>query len=404
MKWIITSLAIIVLGTFNLADRISDYNKKQEREVAEYKHYETKEIKRRQQEFKKYLALSKSEFDTWNAHQKKELRDFKEEIKRNWGSFIEPSNKKWVEYSKDRSSVSAVDFEKGRATVSVLVDANASKEHIKEQIVKAVTRTITSKGSNTGKPVEVDESEQHLPKPILSEQVQDEQGQMITVNGVSQFAIGLIEDSKITSIHTIPKVPGREKDSRIKVQVSFNLATDHLQKRVARYMPYIQKYCSKYRLNKARVLATIHTESHFNPMAISSANAIGLMQLVPLYGAREAYQYVYGEGAIPKAQFLYDPERNIELGCAYIYLLQNRYFSSVNDTNSMRYCTIAAYNTGPKNVAYAFATERSVDKSIDIINNMKNAQQVYNHLILRLPYAETRHYLAMVTERMSLYQ
>jgi membrane-bound lytic murein transglycosylase C len=151
------------------------------------------------------------------------------------------------------------------------------------------------------------------------------------------------------------------------------------------------------------VLATIHTESCFNPVARSNRNAIGLMQLVPHTAGVDAYRAVYGKNVVPTAAYLYNPEQNIELGCAYIYLLKHRYFREVRDADSRLYCTIAAYNTGPGNVAYAFTGRRAMRAATRMINTMKDAKSVYDHMIGSLPFAETRHYLAFVIERMDLY-
>ena len=392
MKHTFFLLFIIITITY-ASDEVSDYLKKQNEGIKSLKEQEKQGIEQQKQDFKKYTYKSRAEFNAWHASRKKELREFKKQIEKSWGEYVEPSNKVWVEYSGDNTSLASVDFEEGKATLSVLVNADASKEKIKEKIEKVLTRAITSKGSNDYRPVEVEKKKQRFSTPILQKQVVDNEGNDIRVIGVSKFAQGLVGEAKTT-----------KRDGKLKIEVDFDLAPDHLQKRIERFLPFIKKYCKKYNLNLARVLATIHTESQFNPMAISSANAIGLMQLVPIYGGREAYNYVHGVDAIPREDFLYDPEQNIELGCAYIYLLKNRYFSSVNDVTKQRYCTIAAYNTGPKNVAYAFTGERSVNKAVPVINKLESPQKVYNYLIEELPYAETRHYLAEVTERMKLYK
>lgn len=387
------SLLFLALTINFASDEVADYLKNQNSQITNYKKQEELEIEKQKQEFKKYTYQSRSEFNKWHTSRKKELQEFKKQITKAWGNYIEPSNKVWVEYGKDKTSVASVDFKKGKATVSVLVNTDASKKQIKEKIENTLTRAITSKGSNDFKPVEVEKAKQRFSKPILDEQVVDKEGDIVTVNSVSKFAKGLVEEAKTT-----------KTDSKLKVEVNFDLSPDHLKKRIGRFLPSIKKYCKKYNLNLARVLATVHTESQFNPMAISSSNAIGLMQLVPIYGAREAYRFVYGIDAIPREEFLYNPENNIKLGCAYIYLLKNNYFSSVKGVVKQRYCTIAAYNTGPTNVAYAFTRDKSVDRAVSVVNRMENPQKVYDHLLHNLPYRETKLYLAEVTERMKLYK
>ena len=55
-----------------------------------------------------------------------------------------------------------------------------------------------------------------------------------------------------------------------------------------------------------------------------------------------------------RGRYLYDPQNNIELGCAYLGKLKNVYFKGINDEESTYHCVISAYNTGPGNVAKAF--------------------------------------------------
>ena len=43
----------------------------------------------------------------------------------------------------------------------------------------------------------------------------------------------------------------------------------------------IKKECKRYNLNPYLVLAIIKVESSFNPMAVSSRGAVGLMQVMP---------------------------------------------------------------------------------------------------------------------------
>jgi len=389
--YLVTIITTICYAIF--ADDASDYLKNANQQIMENNKNQEQEIKKQHQDFKKYACNSRAEFDRWSAERKKEIALFKKEITGLWGEYREPANKVWVEYGRDKRSVSSVDFEKGVATVLVLVPKNSSKEQIRERLIQAVTRVAASKGSFGPKPVQTDKPGGLLSQPILDKQVVDNSGAIVTVNSVSRFAQGLAEQATVVVA-----------DSMITAEVRFNLAPDHIKKRAERFMPVIEKQCARYQLAISRVLATIHTESCFNPLAVSSANAIGLMQIVPIYGGREAYRYVYGTDAIPREESLLDPAFNIELGCAYIYLLINRHFGRVSDQEKNSFCTIAAYNTGPKNVALSFAKVRDVRAATDIINAMENAQKVYDHLIRNLPYQETRQYLADVVETMKLYR
>ena len=83
-------------------------------------------------------------------------------------------------------------------------------------------------------------------------------------------------------------------------------------------------------LDKGLVLAIIHTESGFNPYAISPPGARGLMQLMPATARR----YHVADA--------FDPAQNIRGGTLYLRDLLQR-FKSLE-------LALAAYNAGEKNV------------------------------------------------------
>lgn len=98
--------------------------------------------------------------------------------------------------------------------------------------------------------------------------------------------------------------------------------------RAHRYDAYIRGAARRYQLPESFVRAVIHTESRFSPSAISSAGAMGLMQLMP-----------------STAKFLgvtaaFDPRQNIYGGCKLLRLLANRF-------NGDMVLVAAGYNAGP---------------------------------------------------------
>ena len=182
---------------------------------------------------------------------------------------------------------------------------------------------------------------------------------------------------------------------RRRYSVRINLVPEHLDIRARRYLPLVENNAKRFHLEPQLLMSIIHTESYFNPLAISSSGAIGLMQLIPRYGGRDAYRHLYAEDRVIRPEYLHSPGINMELGAAYIYLLRNKYFSEIQDKEKNRYVSICAYNWGPT----AMRTK--------ILNNYKIKEMsdgaVFSLLKRKTP-PETSDYLSKVTERMALYE
>ncbi len=99
----------------------------------------------------------------------------------------------------------------------------------------------------------------------------------------------------------------------------------------------IRREAARNRIDPAWVAAEIRAESVFNPIARSSANAMGLMQVLPGTGAAVARRI-----GVPwrGAESLYDPDTNIILGTAYLRQM-------LDDYGGQPYFAIAGYNAGP---------------------------------------------------------
>jgi len=210
----------------------------------------------------------------------------------------------------------------------------------------------------------------------------------------SQAASATVQRKTVTGSDNVP---------RDVVRVAFPLVPDHLRVRAEKFKPIVSKYAAMNGVYPPLVYAIIHSESSFNPRARSHVPAYGLMQLVPRSGARDAYLLVFKQDRLVTDTYLYDPERNIELGTAYLRIIDQRYFKSVEQPMNRMLCSIAAYNTGAGNVCKAFGAGTSLTRAAPVINSM-TPEQVYNRLQSSLPYEETRHYVTKVSDRIPLYR
>ncbi len=377
---IILLLSVIALS----AETFEEYQRKQ---AAEYRVYR----KHQKRELKAAMLLNEKEFKKWQEENRREFALFQKEIKKAWGVFRKPTQKVWVEYGRDKQSLSRVDFEKGVFTVQVLVDSRESPQIVEAKLMSAVERAVQSKGSGRAAPVE-DKRATVTKRPILEGQIK----------GLSNSSPATV---KKVAREIVKKGGSKKKVANQKeiVTISVELVPNHLQKRMKPYLSDIRKYSTHFDVSTAQVIATMHTESYFNPMARSPVGAIGLMQLMPGSGGYDAYQYVYNKNQRPTATYLYNAQNNIELGCAYIAILEGRYFKNVTNSKSRTYCAIAAYNTGAGNVAKAFTGKGRLSPAITIINE-HDPLWVYNKMLQDLPYNETKGYLKKVTKRRDKYK
>jgi len=336
------------------------------------------------------LAAISKEFDNYAVEQDKLFQSFKDEVEKKWDSFRFSGKKVYVDYDQDLDARGSIDFEKGEVEIEVVVE---QKEGIPNtELEKEAKKKLEKKiESLVIKPAEDKKS-------ILADQVADKNGKKITKKNAKSFSKEVVRSRKPE------KKPIKSKDNkkRVKYSVKFKLLPDHLKTRTDRYKNDVLRQAKRHNLPPSLVFAVIHTESNFNPKARSHIPAYGLMQLVPKSGARDAYRYIYKKDKLLRGGYLYNPENNIELGCAYLGKLKNVYFKGINDEESAYHCVISAYNTGPGNVAKAFTGTTKLKPTIKKVNTM-SSKKVYSELRRKLPYKETRDYLSKVTNRMPYY-
>jgi soluble lytic murein transglycosylase len=135
------------------------------------------------------------------------------------------------------------------------------------------------------------------------------------------------------------------------------------------YWELIQKHSEAQRLDPYLVAALVAQESTFVPDVRSSANAIGLMQLIP----STARVYARKLGLRYSVKLLEDPESNIRMGTAYLADKMQEFGDP--------HLALASYNAGEGAVRRWLAArhDRPVDQFIDDI-----------------PYPETQNYVKRI--------
>ena len=306
-------------------------------------------------------------------------------ISKEWGeeNVVVPKQKEYVKYINNYKSRALIDFDKGIITIETLEDKNP-KEKLKNAIVTTLLlpddpRAVDLFGSSKVKLGAT---------PYLLGEVKDEQNKDIRYEWRANRYAGILLRDKFQQ-KTIKSDGKSQKVS----YVTIKMVKDHANVRVAKFKPYVQKYAKKFNVSENLIYAIIQTESNFNQFAVSGIGAIGLMQIVPTSAGIDAYKHAKGKRITPSRNYLFNPSNNIELGSAYLQILNENYLKEINNPISREYCVISAYNTGSGNVLKAFSSNRTTARNLI---NQKNPSQIYQILRAKLPYAETRHYLYKV--------
>ncbi|WP_042958955.1 membrane-bound lytic murein transglycosylase EmtA [Erwinia tasmaniensis] len=141
------------------------------------------------------------------------------------------------------------------------------------------------------------------------------------------------------------------------------------------------------------VEAIIAVESGGNPTVVSKSNAVGLMQIKASTAGREVYR-ARGRAGQPTKAELRDPVKNIDIGTAYLRILQRQHLAGIRDPKTLRYATIVSYANGAGALLRTFARDRS--QAIAMINAL-SPEAFYQHVQKNHPAPQAPRYLWKVT-------
>lgn len=180
-------------------------------------------------------------------------------------------------------------------------------------------------------------------------------------------------------------------------RLGFELNHDHLSVEAAKHASYqdihiihsnypiLKDIYKNHELDQALIMSLIRQESVCNHKAVSSAGALGLMQLMPHVAKATA-------ATIPvsykKDKLTSDPHFNTMLGVHHLKLLLNKY-------DNYYPLSIAAYNAGDK------PAKKWIEDNGDP-RSMKNIEEVVDW-IEKISFYETRNYVQRVLEGKSIY-
>jgi soluble lytic murein transglycosylase len=145
------------------------------------------------------------------------------------------------------------------------------------------------------------------------------------------------------------------------------------------YWTDLRKYSELNGLDPYLVASLIRQESEFNAAALSRANAVGLMQLLPKTGKNVAKQVKLRGYSAPQ---LFTPAVNLELGTRYFKDMVDKY-------NGQFEYALAAYNAGTDRVGDWLGQ-----------GHYRDPQE----FVESIPFTETREYVQAILRNASVYR
>lgn len=312
-----------------------------------------------------------------------------QQVNKTWGqnNSALPDKKTYVKYVNNYQARTVVDFDKG----SVRVESLATSDPL-NTLKEAVTTTLLT----TSDPTKTDIFSSSAPNtegvPFLYPQVIDQDGKVVQYTWRAERYAQYLVNNKLTK---------SQESGKTVYAVEFDLVEQHQNIRQEKYSDYVIAAANRYNLDPSLIYGIIETESSFNPYAVSPANAYGLMQVVPSTAGKDVYNLVKKRSDEPTKETLFQPESNIDIGSAYLYILQTRYLVKVTNKLSQEYSMISAYNGGTGNVLKTFDSDRTV--AMEKLNQ-NSASSVYQKLRYDHPRSESRYYLEKVTKAKKNYQ
>ncbi len=291
------------------------------------------------------MKQQKEEYRAYSEKMQREWKSYLDDIRKNFGAVDFTSDKKWVNYSKDKKTKVALDNDKGVITIQFVAADKGKGVSEAKALIRQLSKEVNPFSS----------------MPALTENV--------PLDNIR------LEDAKPTG-HV-------SKGGARVYSLTVPLNEDRQQNNEVQFAESVRDMNEKYKVSYDLVMAIIKTESNFNVGAGSRKGALdirnpaefennpwGVMQVVPRRSGREGWKRAKGKEHLPTADELLDPKINLEIGVAYLAVLQDSYFEHVKEEQSRELLMIAAYRDGPDKVYARFSTRGKKSDAIAAINSL----------------------------------
>ena len=338
------------------------------------------------QEFYKFDKELEARFKAMDRAINEAFAEMERVLEKRWGGAAKlPSRTSWVGYDQRNDERVIADYENGK--VAVEKQETTDEKTLSKALNDALGMDSEALDKRDVVGQHVDKNARQAGKDAISG------GGAARRNQKSELGKLVGDDAKPG--HDIRTIRDPDGKTRKVGRAEVSMLPDHKRLSANLIAPVARKYAQRFEVDMALILSIMQNESSFNPRAQSPIPAFGLMQLVPSTGGTDAYRVVHNKKKAPSPDYLFHPDQNIELGCAYLQLLDSEYLKSVSDSESRKYCVISAYNTGAGNVSRAFTGNTNIASAAQQINRMRPGE-VHDHLLANLPAEETKNYLRKV--------
>jgi membrane-bound lytic murein transglycosylase C len=344
------------------------------------------------------------------------LHDYQSRIRRQWPNAEVSNATRWVSYSNDYAVRKVVDFKSNLIEISLENLYNNGQPDVAAVRAGAQAAVVELLASR------LSDAEQHDPVALALNDVFEERGAMQggdtedplvfpelfagtdpDASEVAAVAERLMQGSRIrfqalsASVGNLPVIDRRQ----VTYVVPLPANRAHLKAR--QYHPVVKRHADRAGLPVAGVLAMMHAESQFNPLARSHAPAFGLMQVVPSTMGKQAALVLFHDARLLSPRYLADADRNIEVATAYLGELYNGQAAGITNPQSRWYFVQAAYKIGLAEAARNFDAGADSDKAVMAINKLQPTQ-VLQRLTRQDAKVPLRDYFTQVQQLQAAYK